>query len=103
MKEELVDFMAKSCHYAQEHCGDPQAWPVKLQDREYLLQCVSYQMACFLAQNTVSGGGGVECDVILKELSSTEKNKYGFMIKSIGEWKKLLNKIAKELGGWKMD
>lgn len=101
MKEELVDFMAKACHYAQEHCGDSEAWTTKEHDREYLLQCVSYQMACFLAQNTVGGHNGVEWEVVINELTSTKKDKNGLMVKSIEEWKKILNKIAKELGGWK--
>lgn len=101
MKKELVDFMAEACNYAQEHIGDPQAWPTNLNKRLELLQCTSFQMACFLAQNTVNGDKGVECEVVLKDLISTKRDKKGFMEKSIPEWKKILNKIAKELGGWK--
>ena len=99
--EQLVDFMAKACSYAQEHCGDPDAWSIDLPTRIQLLQCVSYQMACFFAQNTVKGTNGVEWEVVLESIISTKKNKSGLMIKSVEEWKKILNKIAKELGGWK--
>jgi len=90
----LVTFMAKACHYAQEHIDDPAAWPTSSVDREDFLQCVSYQMACFFAQNTVLGGAGVDWDVVIKELTEHPK-------KSEKEWKKILNKIAKKLGGWK--
>lgn len=99
--EQLLNFMAEACHYAQEHCGDPQAWPKNMQEREQLLQCTSYQMACFLAQNTFDGGNGVEWDVVLKDLIACKTNKHGMMVKSIAEWKRILRKLVKELGGWK--
>jgi len=99
--EQLVDFMAQACSYAQEHCGDPQAWTTDKNERIQLLQCVSFQMACFLAQNTVQGDKGVEWEVVLEPLVSTKRGKNGFMMKSVEEWKKIINKIAKELGGWK--
>ena len=54
----LETFLAKSLHYAQEHCGDPQAWSMNHEDRANRFECVSYQVACFLAQNTVNGGQG---------------------------------------------
>jgi len=101
MNKELIDFMAESCYYAQEHIGDPDAWSTDNADREKLLQCTSFQMSCFLAQNTVNGYNGVEWEVVLEPLVSTKCDKNGMMVKSIKEWKKILNKIAKELGGWK--
>jgi hypothetical protein len=101
MKKELVDFMAEACHYAQEHIGDPDAWPTDTAKREELLQCTSFQMACFLAQNTVTGGIGVEWEVVINKLASNKTAKNGMMVKSIAEWKKILNKIANDLGGWK--
>jgi len=89
----LVNFMSKACHYAQEHISDPDAWSMKEEDRENMLQCVSYQMACFFAQNTINGNNGVEWEVIINELIGKTKSEK--------EWEKILNKIAKELGGWK--
>jgi len=99
--EQLLDFMAKACHYAQEHCGDPDAWPTDCDKRIKLLQCTSFQMACFLAQNTVNGSEGVEWEVVINELASNKRSKNGIMLKSVSEWKKILRKIVKELGGWK--
>jgi len=100
-KSKLLDFMAKSCHYAQEHCGDPDAWPSDEHSRTQYLQCTSFQMACFLSQNTKEGSGGVEWNVIIDELVDNNKNKNGMMVKSVNKWKKILSKIADELGGWK--
>jgi len=90
----LVTFMAKACHYAQSHIDDEAAWPVEPAEREDYLQCVSMQMACFLAQNTPLGNGGVEWDVVLGELVEHP-------MKSSNQWEKILNQKAKELGGWK--
>jgi len=100
-KAELIDFMANACYYAQEHIGDPDAWPNDEFEREQLLQCVSYQMACFLSQNTVKGKNGVDYDVVLRPLVSIKTNKDGIMVKNKKEWKNILNKIVVELGGWK--
>ena len=100
-KDKLLDFMAKSCHYVQDHCGDPDAWSEDSMHRENQFQCTSYQMACFLCQNTVKGEQGVEWNVIIDELVDNKKNKNGMMVKSVNKWKKILSKIADELGGWK--
>lgn len=88
----LVDMMAKACYYAQEHIDDPDAWPIDKDFRANKLECVSFQMACFLSQNT-KGHEGVEWDVILEELIEHP-------MKKESEWKKILNQKAKELGGW---
>lgn len=88
----LITMMAKACHYAQEHIDDLDAW--RGISREQHLTCVSFQMACFLAQNTRFGKEGVDCNIVLEELVEHPK-------KSEKEWGKILNKIAKELGGWK--
>lgn len=90
----LVVFMARACHYAQEHIDDAEAWSTDPADREDYLQCVDYQMACFLAQNTVKGDGGVECGVVLDELTAHP-------LKSVGQWLDILHARVKELGGWK--
>lgn len=90
----LVTFMAKACMYAQEHIDDKDAWPTGKIEREDYLQCVSYQMACFFAQNTPRGDNGVCWDVVLYELAEHP-------MKSEKQWEKILGKIAEDLGGWK--
>ena len=90
----LVNYMAKSCYYAQEHIDDLDAWPEDVTERGDLLQCTSFQMACFLAQNTINGNEGVDWEIVWDELVQHP-------MKSEKEWKKILNNIAKELGGWK--
>lgn len=92
----LVTMMAKACHYAQEHIDDIDAWPDDEASRVNYLQCVSYQMACFFAQNTVNGHNGVEWEVVIDMLVEHP-------MKSEKQWEKILNKIAKELGGWKFE
>jgi len=99
--EQLLDFMAKACHYAQAHVGDPDTWSDDKTVREDLIQCVSYQMACFLAQNTKKGDGGVEWSVIIEELIDNETDKNGMMVKPVSEWKKILQAFVDDLGGWK--
>jgi hypothetical protein len=92
MKKELIDFMAEACHYAQEHVDDSEAWDSN--HRELYFTCVSYQMSCFLAQNTKRGHGGVESDIVITELCELP-------MKNIKQWKKILLYYVKELGGWK--
>ncbi len=89
----LVNMMAKACHYAQEHIENQDAWGTDKKATENLLQCTSFQMACFFAQNTNNGLNGVEWEIVIQPLVET--------IKSEDEWEKILNRIAKELGGWK--
>ena len=102
----VVNFMAKACHYAQEHyaqeyIGDPDAWGELKQNRENYFTCVSYQMACFFAENTVNGeNDGVDCNIVMEELINTKRLK-GMMIKSVKEWKTILQDIADDLGGWR--
>lgn len=91
--EDFVLFMAKACRFAQEHIDDPQAWSTEEIDREEMLQCVSYQMACFLAQNTVYGYRGVEWSVVIEDLIAHP-------MKTEHQWVEILNARAKELGGW---
>jgi hypothetical protein len=90
----LPTFMAKACSYAQEHVDDSEAWPNDLLAREKYFTCVSFQMSCFFAQNTVYGKEGVESDIVISELVELP-------MKSEKIWQKIINKIAKELGGWK--
>ena len=90
----LVTFMAKACHYAQEHIDDGAAWPTDEFSREQMLTCTSFQMACFLAQNTVLGSEGVDCNVIIDELTAHPG-------KSEKKWATIISRMAKELGGWK--
>jgi len=94
MSLKLSGFMAKACSYAQEHIDDPQAWPTEPTLREDYLHCVSFQMACFFAQNTRDGGEGVDWDVVIGPLTEHP-------MKSEGQWEIIIDEIAKELGGWK--
>ena len=101
MINSLLDFMAKACYYAQVHVGDPDAWSKDEIDRENYLQCVSFQMACFFAQNTRDGKHGVEWSIVIEELINTGLNNKGMMVKSVKEWKKILQETVDDLGGWK--
>lgn len=84
----LVTILSKACHYAQDHIeDDPDS------DRELMLQCTSYQIACFLSQNTGAGNLGVPSDIVIEELIATP-------MKGIKEWEKVLNQLATEMGGW---
>lgn len=91
MKKNLIEFLAKACYYAQSHIDD---WDVENTDREQLLQCNSYQVACFLSQNTVEGNNGVEWDVVLNELVEHP-------MKSVEQWEKIITNLIKQLGGFK--
>ena len=99
--KKLLNFMARMCLYAQEHVGSPDAWPTSYAKREQYFQCTSFAVACFLAQNTVEGDQGVECDIILAELCCNKLDKNGFMCKNIDEWKNILKGLVEEYGGWK--
>ncbi|MCG3778261.1 MAG: hypothetical protein JW388_0974 [Nitrospira sp.] len=91
----LVTFMAKACHYAEAmHIDDNSAWSTDPAHREAYLQCVSYQMACFFAQNTPLGNEGVDWNVVLAELVALP-------MKTEKQWERILNRVAKKLGGWK--
>jgi len=90
----MVTMLAKACHYAQEHIDALEAWPKDGETREYLLQCTSFQIACFISQNTVYGKEGVEWEIIIEDLVEHP-------MKSEKEWKKILNRVAKDYGGWK--
>lgn len=92
----LVTMMAKACMYAQDHINDKDAWDTSESAREQYLQCVSYQMACFFAQNTVQGHYGVEWSVVIDYLVK-------YPMKSERQWERILDGIAKELGGWKKE
>ena len=96
-QKELVNFMAEAMHYAQEHCGDPQEWAMDKENRAKRFACCSYQVACFLAQNTRNGSGGVEWEVILDDLCGTKPSP----VKSIAQWRRILQGLAAVLGGWK--
>lgn len=90
---QLVEMMAKACFYAQQHIDEVESWPDPVM-RENMLECVSYQMACFFAKNTVEGHWGVSCDVVQDQLEEHPGKKED-------EWRAILNEIAEDLGGWK--
>jgi hypothetical protein len=94
MKDQLISFLAKACYYAQEHIDDAQAWDISPENREQLLQCTSYQVACFISQNTVDGGDGVEWCVVIDELVEHP-------MKSEKQWEKIITKMIKVYGGLK--
>ena len=89
----LLDYLARSCAYAQEHIDDLDAWPSGAVEREGLLQCTSYQIACFIAQGTRLGLNGVSWDVVIPELVQHPA-------KSEEEWVEIISGIAEEHGGW---
>lgn len=90
----LIDFLAQACHYAQEHIDDADAWGVDKDTRENLLQCTSFQVACFLSQNTVDGNQGVDWDVVISQLVEHPA-------KTIKQWEVIIAELAKQYGGWK--
>jgi hypothetical protein len=93
VKIKLIEFLAQACHYAQEHCDDATVWDTSSAYRQQLLRCVSYQVSCFLAQNTRLGGGGVAYDIVLDALAE-------YPGKSIGHWERIIESRATKLGGW---
>ena len=99
----LLDYMAKSCYYAQDNYCCPISWEeyVTSDSRYPFFEGTSYQIACFLAQNTKKGDGGVGGDVILEDLSDPSLNDKGLMLKSIEEWKVILQNLVDDLGGFK--
>jgi hypothetical protein len=94
MKTNLIKFLAKNCYYSQEHIDDSQAWDIDEYNRENRLQCVSFSVACFLSQNTVDGGEGVDWDIVIDDLVKHP-------MKSEKEWTNIIKRKVKELGGLK--
>lgn len=90
----LPMMLARMCYYAQEHIDDKEVWDTSKDARRKRLECVSYAVACFLAENTVTGPEGVEHDVVLRKLVKHPK-------KSLSKWLEIINKAAAVLGGWK--
>lgn len=92
----LVEMLAKACVYAQSHIDDLDAWSGNREGRRYLLQCTSYQVACFLSQNTRDGDGGVDWDIVVEELIAHP-------MKDEKTWQEILNLKAELYGGWITD
>jgi hypothetical protein len=92
----LLDYLARSCAYAQEHIDDLDAWPASASRRLELLQCTSFQVACFLAQTTQQGEDGVFWDVVIDQLVEHPA-------KSEAEWTAIIDGIANSYGGWTTD
>jgi len=99
----LLGFMAEACHNAQSHVGDPDAWPSDEDNRQYLLQCTSFQVACFLAQNTVDGEQGVDWCVAIEQLTNNTRREHGMMVRSVKAWRGILRDLVEEYGGWNDD
>ena len=92
MCEYLIEFLAKMCHYAQEHLLYKGHEAISESDLAGYMQCTSYQVACFLAQNTVEGEDGVDSNVALDKLCEEP-------VKSVKEWKKIITIYVKLYGG----
>ena len=88
----MVSFLARACMYAQSHVGDPDAWDHSRGNLENLLQCTSYQIACFLAQNTRRGSAGVEWEIVINELCDMP-------VKSEQWWEAKISKLVDDFGG----
>lgn len=101
----LVKFLAESCHYAQlfrnhviqtfigfEFDDTKPNFSIDRIEREYIFQPVSFQVSCFIAQNTVEDRG-VKWDIIMEELVKEILTKK--------EWRKVIREKAKMYGGWK--
>lgn len=91
-KKSLITVMAQMCHFAQEHVGDPDAWDHN--DLEAYMICPSYQISCFLAQNTKEGNQGVEWEIVHEQLCEMP-------VKSIAKWEKIIGDLVEDFGGLK--
>ena len=88
-EEQLIDIITKICTYAQSHISNRRYWG---KDKvEYIMQAPSIIVACFLAQHTVDGDGGVEWDIIWKPLCGRTKRE--------NTWRKIVKKLVKDFGG----
>jgi hypothetical protein len=87
ISDNLVPFLAQMCAYAQEHVNDADAWPIDPASRSSYFSCTSYQVACFIAQNTIFGSDGVEADVVLDQLIQRPA-------KTESEWRIVLQPIV---------
>lgn len=63
--QQLVKTIALVCYYAQDHLQDN--WDEN-KDKEFMLSCTSYIVACLLAQNCLFGSNGVESSIFIKVL-----------------------------------
>jgi hypothetical protein len=93
-KKQFITVMAQICHFSQENVGDPQAYPSKPDELSPYMVNTSYQIACFLAQNTVNGSGGVESDIILDLLCEMP-------FKSVAYWEGAIGQLVKDCGGFR--
>lgn len=87
----IVEYMAKSCVYAQEHFSGAH---LSRSELGFALEVTSYQIACFLSQNTIAGPDGVDWDIVHAELCDG--------IKSEAEWIEIIGKLVAKLGGLKI-
>jgi hypothetical protein len=86
-KDSLIDIIAKICYYAQDHSrlDEPKRSTKKLRKQ---MEHVSHVVSCFLAQNTLKGQGGVETEIVLRELCGTVLNE--------NEWKQKITELVEE-------
>lgn len=87
----LLEFLVNLCVYSQKSPQMSRAGSVE--DEDYLMAIVSYQVACFLANYTVDGSDGVEPDIVFADLTGPDR--------SHNWWRSRLRKLAKSYNGWK--
>ena len=84
--------MARMCAYAQEHWAeDFKTADVAL--KEERMAATSFEVACFLAQNTREGFGGASWDVVLIDLIDKPKTE--------AQWRKIIGSLVRQYGGLK--
>jgi len=94
MEFDLITLLSEMCHFAQVHVSDPDAWSQTIERRHEYFQCTTFQVSCFLSQNTVLGRDGVDCNIVLYELGELG-------VKSVKQWEEIITELVGELGGWK--
>jgi len=92
-KAMLLDFLVNLCYYSQNAPQLGIEAELEAEDAEYWLSLVSYQVACFLANYTVEGSGGVESDVILADLVERRRSERW--------WRARMRRLVTSYGGWK--
>ena len=87
----LLKYITRSCYYAQEHFLSDTC-TLQKEELRLAMEATSYQVSCFIAQNTAFGYHGVDWDIVLDELVSD--------LKTESEWKKIIVTKVRLYGGW---
>jgi hypothetical protein len=89
-KKNITEYMVKSCVFAQDHFVGSD---MISSDLYFAMEPTSYQIACFLAQNTMLGHGGVEWSIVHEELCGDLKDE--------DQWKEIIGNLVTQFGGLK--